>query len=248
MTNGRILATVNGRTITEEDVNSFIRSMGAQGRRYDSPEGRAALLEELIARALFLADAKKNMLEYEEAFKAQLAEVKDRLLTGYAIEKALSRVTVSEEEIRKYYDDHKEEMTTGETVSASHILVGEEETAKDLLGKIRSGEMSFEDAAKNFSTCPSGQNGGSLGEFGRGQMVPEFDDACFHMEVGELRGPIKTQFGYHLIRLDGKKKAEPLSYAEVKDEIAGRLTQEKQQAAYRSRVNQLKILYPVEKF
>lgn len=248
MVNGKILATVNGRAITEEDVNSFMLSMGAQGRRYDSPEGRAALLEELIARALFLADAKKNLLEYEEGFKAQLAEVKDRLLTGYAMEKALARVNVPEEEVRKYYDEHKEEMTAGETVSASHILVGEEETAKDLLEKIRAGEMSFEDAAKNFSTCPSGQKGGSLGEFGRGQMVPEFDEACFGMEVGELRGPVKTQFGYHLIRLDGKKKAKPLSYAEVKEQIAARLMQEKQQAAYRSRVNQLKILYPVEKF
>lgn len=248
MVNGKVLATVNGRAITEEDVNALLASMGAQARQYQNPQGQAALLEELIARALFLADAKKNMLEYEDAFKTQLVEVKDRLLTGYAIEKALARVTVTDEDCRKYYDEHQAEMTRGETVSASHILVEEEATAKDLLEKIEKGEMTFEDAAKNFSTCPSGQNGGSLGEFGRGQMVPEFDEACFTMEVGQLMGPLKTQFGYHLIRLDGKKTAEPLKYTDVKNEIEQRLMMEKQQAAYRSRVNQLKILYPVEKF
>ena len=124
----------------------------------------------------------------------------------------------------------------------------EEDIAKLLLEKIQSGALSFEEAAKQNSACPSGQNGGSLGEFTRGQMVPEFDEACFTMEVGELRGPIKTQFGYHIIRLDGKKEASTLPFADVKEELRQRLFAEKQQAAYRSRVNQLKILFPVEKY
>ena len=108
--------------------------------------------------------------------------------------------------------------------------------------------ISFEDAAKQSSTCPSGQEGGCLGDFGRGQMVPEFDQACFSMEVGELRGPIQTQFGYHLIRLNAKNEAKQIPFETMKDDIIRKLTQDKQQAAYQSKINQLKILYPVDKF
>ena len=134
-----------------------------------------------------------------------------------------------------------------EQVSASHILVDSEDKANELLAKINAGEITFEDAARENSSCPSSQRGGSLGEFGRGQMVPEFDSACFEMEVGEVRGPVQTQFGYHLIRLDAKKAAEPMHFGDVREMLVRQLTMEKQQAAYRSKINQLKILYPVER-
>ena len=246
--NGKILATVNGKPITDAEVDAFIQGLGQAGQNYQNPQGRAIILEELISRALFLADAKKSMLEYEEGFKQELARTKDRLLTGYAIDKALAKVTVTEEELKKYYDENQDKLSAPETVSASHILVEEEDIAKLLLEKIQSGALSFEEAAKQNSACPSGQNGGSLGEFTRGQMVPEFDEACFTMEVGELRGPVKTQFGYHLIQLDAINEAKPLSFSDVREELVRRLTAEKQQAAYRSKLNQLKILYPVDKF
>lgn len=84
-------------------------------------------------------------------------------------------------------------------VNAQHILVDQEHEAQDLLKKIDDGE-SFENLAKDYSKCPSGQNGGNLGEFGRGQMVPEFEKAAFELEVGNISEPIKTQFGYHLIK------------------------------------------------
>ena len=124
----------------------------------------------------------------------------------------------------------------------------EENQAKALMEQIKNGEIPFEKAAMQYSKCPSSAQGGSLGEFGRGQMVPEFDAACFDMEKGELRGPIKTQFGYHIIRLDDKKEAQPLHFSDVREAIKRQLTIEKQQAAYRSKVNQLKILFPVDQF
>lgn len=248
MANEKILASVGGNPITEADVASFIASLGQRGQAYNNPEGMKLVLEELIANKLFLAEAKKNLFEYEEGFKAELAKIKERLLTNYAIEKTLGKITATDEDVKKYYDEHAAEMIGGETVNASHILVAEEEMAKDLLDKINAGETTFEDAAKSFSTCPSGKEGGSLGDFGRGQMVPEFDEACFTMEVGEVRGPVKTQFGYHLIRLNGKKAAETIPFEAVKEELRARVLSEKQQAAYRSKVNQLKILFPVDKF
>lgn len=88
------------------------------------------------------------------------------------------------------------------TVEASHILVTHEYEAQDLLKKISDGE-SFDDLASKFSKCPSGQNGGYLGEFGRGRMVPEFEEAAFELEVGQVSEPIRTQFGYHIIKREG---------------------------------------------
>ena len=113
---------------------------------------------------------------------------------------------------------------------------------------MQNNEISFEDAAKQFSKCPSAERGGNLGDFGKGQMVPEFDEACFSMEVGELKGPVKTDFGYHVIKLNSKNESKTIAFEEIKQQIKERLLAEKQQAAYKSKINQLKILYQVDKF
>ena len=173
--------------------------------------------------------------------------MKDDLLVQFAISKALERVKVTEDEIKRFYDENPDQFKGEETVTASHILVDTEEKASEIRQQLESGKITFEDAAKQYSTCPSAQNGGSLGEFGRGQMVPEFDAACFEMQPGELRGPVQTQFGYHLIRLDAKNAARPVSFAEAHDAIEQHLLAEKQRQTYQSRINQLKILYPVQK-
>ncbi len=246
--NEKVLASVGGKQITSADVDAMITSMGQNGATYNTPQGRAAILEELIAQKLMLLDATRNLYEREPAFKDRLNRAKENLLIDYAIEKTISSVRVTDDEAKEYYDAHPEQFDGQEQVSASHILVDDEAQAQALLEQIRAGEISFEEAAGKYSKCPSSQNGGSLGEFGRGQMVPEFDDACFSMNVGELRGPVKTQFGYHLIRLDSKGTSEKLAFSDVRDAIKRKLTMEKQQAAYRSKVNQLKILYPVDQF
>ncbi len=244
---GKILATVGGMPITDTDVEQFLMALGQRADAYRNPEGRAAILEELIARKLFLLEATRGLFEAEPAFKAQLKQAKESLLTGYAIEKALSSITVKEEEIVKFYEENREMMAGGDLVSASHILVSDEAEAARIREEIVSGKTTFEDAAKANSTCPSGAEGGSLGEFGRGQMVPEFENACYTMEIGEVSAPVKTQFGYHIIRLDGKKKAEAPALSVVRESIRGKLMQDKQQAAYQSKVNQLKILFPVDR-
>lgn len=247
MENSPVLAVVGTTTIRESDVNEALLSLRAQGQNVDNPQTRQMVLDQLIEQALFLTDARKNMLEYDPAFKQQLAQLKDNLLMQFAVAKAIDRVTVSEDELKKFFDEHPEQFAGSETVAASHILVASEEEANALLTSIKAGEISFEDAAKQHSSCPSGKSGGNLGEFGRGQMVPEFDEACFSMEIGELRGPVKTQFGWHLIRLDAKNPAAPMKFSEVKDAIREHLLNEKRRTAYRSKVNQLKILYPVSR-
>ena len=244
---GRVLATVGGKPITDEDVTRFIMALGRNGQAYNNPQGRAAVLEQLVAQRLFLLDAQRNLYEREQAFKDQLAAVKEQLLMEYAIGKCVESVKVSEDEVRAYYDSHKEEMNEGETVNASHILVDSEEKAVEIMAAIHGEEITFADAARQYSSCPSSEQGGNLGDFGRGQMVPEFDEACFDMAEGEVRGPIKTQFGYHIILLNKKNPAVTLSYNDVRAQLYEQLTRDKQQAAYQSKINQLKILYPVDR-
>ena len=243
----KILATVNGTPITDAEVDAFLRGMGQQGQAYNNPEGRKAILQELVAQKLLLLDAQKNLLEAEPAFKEQLKKAKESLLASYALEKVITGVRITDKEIEDYYNENQDKFVSPATVNASHILVDSEEKANELLASIHAGEISFEDAAKANSSCPSSAQGGSLGDFGRGQMVPEFDTACFEMEIGEVRGPVKTQFGYHLIRLNGKKAAETIPYADVRGQLYEQVTREKQQAAYQSKINQLKIMYPVDK-
>ena len=243
----KILATVGGMPITEEEVNEVLANLGPRGQAYNNPEGRKAVLEQLVSNKLLLLDAKRNLLEADPVFKAELAKVRDNLLVSFAAEKAFASVSVSDKDAEDYYENNKERFVSEESVNASHILVDSEEKALEILAKIKAGEISFEDAARENSSCPSGQNGGNLGDFGRGQMVPEFDVAVFEMEVGEIsESPVKTQFGYHLIKLNAKNAAETLPFAEIAPEIKDALLQEKRRAAYESKINQLKILYPVD--
>ena len=245
--NAKVLAKVGALTVTEAEVEEFLASLGQRGQMYNNPEGRKMLLEQLIGNKLLLQDARRNLLEADPKFKAELNRVKENLLVSFAAEKAFSAVSVSDKEAEEYYESNKERFMGEETVNASHILVDTEEKALQILAEIKSGEISFEDAARNNSSCPSGGRGGNLGDFGRGQMVPEFDAAVFAMEVGEIsEAPVATQFGYHLIKLNSKKDAELMPFSELAGEIKEALLQEKRHKAYESKINQLKILYPVD--
>jgi len=242
------LAVVAGKAIYDTDVDEAIAAMGQRGAAYQqNPQGRAMILEQLIEQRLFLADAMRNVYEREPEFKAQMARIREQLLIQYAVNKAVAGAKVTDEEAKAFFDENPEQFVGQETVAASHILVDSEEKANEILGKIKAGEMTFEAAAAEFSSCPSSQNGGSLGEFGHGQMVPEFDQACFSMEVGAISEPVKTQFGYHIIRLDEKNEAKPIPYEDIAEQIKQHMLSEKQRQALQSKINQLKILFPVER-
>jgi peptidyl-prolyl cis-trans isomerase C len=244
----KILAKVGTLTVTEAEVNSMIMAFGARGQSYDNPQGRELILEQLIANKLFLLEAQKNMYEYNAEFKAQMQKVKEDMLINFAAMKTLEAVKpATDEEIKKYYEDNKEQFKNGESVNASHILVDSEEKANEILKEIKEGKISFEDAARKESSCPSKDNGGNLGEFTKGQMVPEFDKAVFEMQVGEISEPVKTQFGYHLIKLNAKNEEKILELSEIKNELTDVVNKDKQQKAYQSKLNQLKILFPVDR-
>lgn len=244
----KVLASVGGNAIYQSEVDEVVRMYASRGQNYDNPQGREAILQQLIDKKLLVLDAKKNLMEHNAEFKAELEKMKNEMLANFNIQKSLEKAEVKDDEVKAYYDENKAQFVRGASVAASHILVDSEEKANEIKAKIEAGEVSFEDAARENSSCPSGQNGGALGEFTHGQMVPEFDEAAFSMEVGELRGPVKTQFGFHIIKVTAKNEESEMSYDEVKGQIKNFLLGEKRQKAYDSKINQLKIVFPVDKF
>ena len=248
MEQAKILASVAGSNITEEDVYEAIMAMGQRGQSLMNPQGMQMVLDQLINRRLLLASAKRDLLEMEPAFKKQLAAAKDELLTKYAISKAVDGVKVTDEEAKAYYEENREQFRQGETVRASHILVDSEEKALAIKADIDAGTVTFEEAAKQNSSCPSKDNGGDLGAFGHGQMVPEFDEAAFALAIGVVSEPVKTQFGYHLILVTEKNEDSEYDFTDIKDQLKDQLLAEKQQKAFTSKINQLKILFPVDRF
>ena len=243
----KILAKVNGLAVTEADVNEYIAALGQRGAAYNTPEGRRAVLSQLVNHKLLLLDAQRNLYEGDASFRARLQKVKEELLVEFAAEKAIAGVNVTEADLEKYYEDNKDKFMSGATVNASHVLVKTEDEAKAILADINAGKITFEDAAKKYSSCPSKENGGNLGDFTQGQMVPEFDAAVFAMNEGEISTePVKTQFGYHLIKLNSKNDSKTLELHEIREELFGMLINEKRRAAFESKINQLKIMYPVD--
>lgn len=242
----KILAVVNGTPITEMDMEIAIQRFGqdrSQGLR--SPEGRKQLLDQLIAWELLYQNAVDTGMEEREDYKQQLQEARKGILTQLAIQDVINGASVDEEEIKDYYEQNIEYFKEDEQVTARHILVDTLEKAQQVKEEIASG-TSFEDAARKYSSCPSKDQGGFLGSFGRDMMVPEFENAAFELEVGVVSEPVKTQFGYHLILVEGRTESEEKPYDEVRELIRNHMLQEKQNALYFDQVNALKEKYSVE--
>ena len=242
--NQEILAVVAGQNITEEDYSIFVQSMPREQQQYASdPRFKEQCLEQLISLHLFAKKGEELKLEETEEFAKIIANAKRDILAQMAMREVLGGITVTDEEMQKHYEVNKKAYEKGETVSAKHILVDSEEKCSEVLEQITSGAKTFEDAAKECSTCPSGQRGGDLGEFGRGQMVKEFEDAAFAAEIGQVVGPVKTQFGCHLIKVEKKNEATVASFDEVKETIRRNVLQQKQNSVYSKEIADLKEKY-----
>lgn len=242
-----ILAVVNGKEITKEEVQAFINMMGQQGMQFNNPEGINKVADELVNQELFYLDAKTNKLDENEEYLKEVERIKESTLKQFAVNSFLQGIEISEEDIEEYYESHKDHFKKQEMVGASHILVEEEELANKVLEEINGGK-DFAEAATEYSTCPSKEKGGSLGQFSRGQMVPEFEEAAFNAEIGKVTGPVKSQFGYHIIKVDEKTPEDFFTLDEVRDEVRRQLTALKQQEVYLNKAKDLSKEYKVEKF
>lgn len=246
MQENKLVAIVNGKEISQDDVLRFLNDIGPQvAMQFQSPEGIKKVIEELVNQELLYLDAKENKFHENKDFIDMVEEAQVTMLKSYALNKLIANEDASIEELKEFYDSHMDHYTKGESLVASHILVEEEDKAKEIIQEIEEG-LSFEDAAGKYSTCPSKEVGGSLGEFSRGQMVPEFEDAAFAMEEGTISSPVKSQFGYHIIKLDEKKEEGTKSFEEVRDEIYKQVVGLKQQEKYLNKIENLKDKYTVE--
>ncbi len=194
-----VLATVNGTSITLGHMVAIASNLGEEYAQVPPDQLYNGILDQLVQQALLEANTpiSENRLKY--VFENE----RRAMASSIAIEK-IAEAAVSGDAVEKLYESKIATQEPNPEFYASHILVETEEAANEVM-KMLEGGADFATLAKEKSTGPSGPSGGDLGWFGRGAMVPEFDQAVAEMEVGEYVGPVKTQFGYHLIILNDKR-------------------------------------------
>ena len=247
----KVLAKVADREIREKDIDQVIRMMGPQGAMmYDNPQGRRAVLDELVSMHLFALKGAEEKLDQTPEFKTAMETFRNQSLARAAIDASLKDVTVSDEEAKKFYDEHPDQFTQPERVHVRHVLISDDVTSADAIAKIQAdlkAGVSFDEVAKSRSLCPSAAQGGDLGEVSKGQMVPEFEAAAFALKnPGDLSEPVKTQFGWHIIRLEGRTPSSVEPFDTVKPQLVQYLTNEKKGEAFKNAVEGLKKTYKVE--
>ena len=244
MNSQEILAFVAGENITNADLDDFLKTVPKEQQMYAAdPQFRDQYLEQMIAFRAYAQYGEDMGFEETDEFKKIMENMRKEVLAQFAINETVHEAEVKEDEAREYYEANQNRFEKGATVHAKHILVADEAECQGILESINNGEKTFEDAAMASSTCPSKAQGGDLGEFGRGQMVKEFEDAAFDAEIGKIVGPVQTQFGYHLIKVEGKKEAGVAPFEEVAAQIYNMLVSQKQNEAYMTKLNELKEKY-----
>jgi len=212
-----VIAEVNGYKITEGLFQLYTsqRNLPAGGA---SPQQRAALIEELINRAVIYQDAIALGVDKAPAMKAALEFQRVNIIASSMIDRSSNRFEVSEADMKKEYEARKGELG-GKELKARHILLANEKSAKDIIDKLNKGE-DFAQLAGRHSTGPSAVNGGDLGWFKTDQMVKEFSVAASKLKNGSYtKTPVKTQFGWHVILLEDKRSVKAPSYDAVKEQI-----------------------------
>ncbi|QSZ42478.1 peptidylprolyl isomerase [Sulfurimonas aquatica] len=247
------LVTVNGKAITQNEVDAELMN-ATQGRFNQVPadkqaEFRQQVLQQLIGKELIFGDAKKTGILNSTEYKTEYAKLEERMKKELAVQvwqkKQLDSISISDKDLKDYYNKNKEEYNEKESVHARHILVKEEAEAKKIISKLKSlsGQKlksKFIELAKSESTGPSGPKGGDLGFFTQGQMVPAFNDKVFSMKKGTItKEPVKTQFGFHVIYLEEKKAAATRAYSDVKAFIEQRLKMEKFKTVMKEKMDAL---------
>ncbi len=237
-----VLAKVNAVTITEEDFISKINRLPAWAKdRFKGEAGKKEFLDELIKEELMYQEAKKQGVSKEKEFQDALKDFEKVTLISTLLKNEIEgKAKVEAEEVRDFYDKHQDEFMTGLEVKASHILVNTETGAEDVLKRIQKGE-SFSKLAEELSMDKgTAKNGGDMGFFGRGRMVPEIEKVVFSLKPGETSRPVKTKFGYHIIKVTDKKEGMTRDFEEVKPSIEKRLMVEKQRSLFDSYIEKLK--------
>ncbi len=225
-----------------KDLEAQIDAKIAQGKtRFKNPEDFAATLKQIEM-------TEKDLREYTR---------RDLLISNFIEATFVPKVTVSDADVKAFYAANRDKFTQSESAKASHILIGidgtataeDKVTAREKAEKLRkelAGGADFALLAKNNSTCPSSKQGGDLGFFGKGQMVPAFEKATFALKPGEMSEVVETQFGYHIIKLTEKKGAETVPLKDVQNKIENQLKIQKVNEAVQQFVSEKRKTATVE--
>jgi len=229
----KVVATVNGTKITSEDFDREVKALPEYIRAMaDTPQGKKEMIDTLVMRELILQQASKDGVDKSKEVEEKLAELKKRIIVDtYLKKKVEEQSKLSDEELKKFYEQNQDKFKAGEQIRASHILVKSEQEAQILLDQLKKGG-NFEELAKSKSVDSSAAKGGDLGWFGKGNMVPVFEKAAFALQEGQLSGIVKSDFGYHIIKLTGKRPAGLQPFDEVKDQIKAAIMPQKQQQVF----------------
>lgn len=223
----KVLAKVNGFEITQVELDQRLSSLPPQLQaRFQT--NKRQFLDELINQKLLLGEAQKQKVDTDEKVLSVLEQLKSELMIQRLVEREiLEKVQVDDQEAQAYFNTNKERFKKPEQIHAYHILLSDEAAAKKVRKRVVKGE-DFETVAKETSVGPSGPRGGDLGLVGKGQLVPEFEKAAFDLKIGEISDVVKTQFGYHVIKVTEINPSQQLEFTEIKDNIKLQLQQEKQ--------------------
>jgi peptidyl-prolyl cis-trans isomerase C len=220
------VAIVNGKAVPTARVEALANQLAKSGRPV-TDEVKAQIKDEVITREIFMQEAQKRGLAASKDFKEQMELARQTILIRELFADFQKTSPVTDADLKAEYDKFTA-ANSGKEYSARHILVEKEEEAKDIVARLKKGEK-FEDIAKKMSKDPgSGANGGDLGWSTAANYVPEFSQAMVKLEKGQLtETPVKSQFGWHVIRLEDTRDAKLPSFEELKPQIAQQMQQAK---------------------
>lgn len=223
------LAVVNGKPVPSARADIMVKQMVSTGQQQDSPQLRAMVKEELINREILMQEADKLGLGNTAEVKNQMEIARQSIVIRALVQDYVAKNPVKDADLKAEYDRFKAQAGDKE-YRARHILVEKEEDAKAIIAKLKAGAK-FEDLAKQSKDTGSAANGGDLDWNGPAQFVKPFSDAMIALQKGQItETPVKTQFGYHVIKLEDVRAAKIPSFEEVKQQISDQLQQQRLQA------------------
>ena len=238
-----ILASFGGQTITLGEFNQLWEEVP---KEYKLQLDKSMVLDQVISEKLLIQEAKNMGLEKDNDVLEQIKKMTEQILVQVLIEREiLDKVDVNDEEISEYYEENKVSFTEKEQIHLYNILLESEEEAQDILEQLKAGG-DFSEITKEKSTGPSAAQGGDLGYLTKGTIIPEIEEVVFALEVEELSEVVKTDFGFHILKITEKKPETVKALEEVKEEIIQTLLPTKQKEAFDNLLEELKGKVEIE--